>query len=69
LTDLCSANVPDVSGLSDDELNEQLMIAEREAADARAKYLLRNKMTENVVVMDPILKAVHGGETTGYVEK
>jgi hypothetical protein len=60
---------PDVSGLSDDVLQEQLIAAEREAMEAKAEYELRNRITHNVVVMDPVLKAVHGGESTDFAEK
>jgi hypothetical protein len=61
--------VPDISALSDDELREQLTIAQREAMEAKAEYELRNRITHNVLVMDPVLKAVHGGDRTGYAEK
>ena len=59
----------DVSALPDDVLQEQLTIAEREAMDAKAEYELRNRITHNVLVMDPTLKAVHGGERTDYAKK
>jgi hypothetical protein len=62
------AHVTDFSGLSDDELQAQLTVAQREAMEAKAEYELRNKITHNVLVMDPILKAVHGGERTGHAE-
>ncbi|KAF2464703.1 uncharacterized protein BDR25DRAFT_271316 [Lindgomyces ingoldianus] len=53
----------------DDVLQDQLIVAEREVMDAKARYELRNRITHNVLVMDPVLKAVHGGEHTGYAEK
>lgn len=59
----------DVSVLSDDDLQAQLTVAEREAMVAKADYELRNRITHNVLVMDPVLKAVHGGERTGFAEK
>ncbi|KAF2107884.1 centromere protein H (CENP-H)-domain-containing protein [Lophiotrema nucula] len=62
-------HAPNVSALSDDAVQEQLIKAEREALEAKAKYELRNRITQNVLVMDPVLKAVHGGEHTGYAEK
>ncbi|CAN9113517.1 hypothetical protein AA0119_g103 [Alternaria tenuissima] len=37
--------------------------------DARAEYEIRNKITHNVLVMDPVLKAVYEGEQTGFAEK
>jgi hypothetical protein len=61
--------VTDISGLSDHELQAQLTVAQREAMAAKAEYELRNKITHNVLVMDPVLKAVHGGERTGQAEK
>lgn len=63
------AYLEDVSTLSDDAVQEQLIKAEREAMDARAEYELRNRLTENSLTMDPVLKAVHGGEHTDYAEK
>ena len=60
---------PDTSGLSDDALQEQLTIAQREAMEAKAEYEIRNRISHNVLVMDPVLKAVHGGEHTGFAEK
>jgi hypothetical protein len=61
--------VTDLSSLSDDELQAQLTIAQREAMEAKAEYEIRNRITHNVLVMDPVLKAVHGGDRTGYAEK
>jgi len=37
--------------------------------EAKAEYEIRNRITHNVLVMDPVLKAVHGGEHTGFAEK
>lgn len=64
-----AAHVADVSTLSDDDLQEQLILAEREAMEAKAEYELRNRITHNVLVTDPVLKAVHGGEETDFAEK
>jgi hypothetical protein len=61
--------VPDVSTLSDDDLQEQLTRAEQEAMEAKAEYEMRNKITQNALAMDPVLKAVHGGEGTGFAER
>lgn len=52
----------DVSALSDDVLHEHLMTAEREAMEAKAKFEIRNRISHNVLIMDPVLKAVHGGQ-------
>lgn len=59
----------DVLTLSDDALQEQLTIAQREAMEAKAEYEIRNKIIHNVLVMDPVLKAVHEGEQASFVEK
>jgi hypothetical protein len=61
--------VTDFTALSDDELRDQLIIAQREAMEAKVEYEIRNTITHNVLVMDPVLKAVHGGEHTGDAEK
>ena len=56
------SDVPDLSALSDDVLQEHLTTAEREAMEAKAKFEIRNRISHNVLIMDPVLKAVHGGE-------
>jgi hypothetical protein len=63
------ARVTDLSDLSDDELQAHLTSAQREAMEAKAEYEIRNRISHNVLVMDPVLKAVHGGDRTGYAEK
>ncbi|KAJ4305002.1 hypothetical protein N0V90_000531 [Kalmusia sp. IMI 367209] len=69
-SDVFAAHVPDVSALSDDVLQEQLIIAQREAMEARTKFEIRNRISHNVLVMDPVLKAVHGNQQhTDYAEK
>lgn len=37
--------------------------------EAKAEYEIRNRITHNVLVMDPILKAVHGGEQALFAER
>jgi hypothetical protein len=69
MADTSAAHVPDVSSLSDDDLQEQLIAAEREAMKARIEYELRNRITHNVLVTDPVLKAVHGDDGTSFAEK
>ncbi|CAN9116166.1 unnamed protein product [Alternaria alternata] len=59
----------DASATPDDLLEGRLTVAQREAMDARAEYEIRNKITHNVLVMDPVLKAVYEGEQTGFAEK
>lgn len=69
IANLSAANVADVSMLSDDDLQEQLIVAEREAMEAKAEHDLHNKITHNVLVTDPVHKAVHGGDETDFSEK
>lgn len=59
----------DISGISDDVLQAQLIKAEREALEERTKYLLRNRIAHNVLVTDPVLKAVHGGANAAIAER
>jgi hypothetical protein len=61
--------VPDVSALSDDAVEEQLITAQRDLLEAKAKFEIRNRVSHNVMVMDPVLKAVHGGEDTEFADK
>ncbi|KAF2814305.1 uncharacterized protein BDZ99DRAFT_379951, partial [Mytilinidion resinicola] len=37
--------------------------------EARAEYLLRNKVTQSVLAMDPVLKAVHSGANNTDAER
>ncbi|EMD60958.1 hypothetical protein COCSADRAFT_39666 [Bipolaris sorokiniana ND90Pr] len=64
-----AAQAHDFSALPDDLVEERLTIAQREAMEAKAEYEIRNRITHNVLVMDPVLKAVHGGERTRFAEK
>ena len=47
----------------------ELRAAEKETLEARAAYLLGKSIVENVVVTDPILKAVHAGVNATPVER
>jgi hypothetical protein len=69
ITNSFVADKHNVSQLSDDAVHEQLIAAEREAMEAKAEYELRNRITHNVLVMDPVLKAVHGDDQTDFAEK
>lgn len=44
------------------------MIAQHEAMEAKAEYEMRNSITHNVLMMDPVLKAVHGAGQTAATE-
>ncbi|KAF2144971.1 uncharacterized protein K452DRAFT_222087 [Aplosporella prunicola CBS 121167] len=54
---------------ADNDIEQQLIVAEREALEARAAYLLRNKIVDHVLVTDPVIKAVHAGSNASYAEK
>lgn len=52
--------LPDVQEASDDDdVEQQIAIAERELLEARATYSVRKKAVEAVLMTDPSLKAVH----------
>lgn len=57
-----AANRHEVSAPPDDDLQDQLITAERKALEAKAKFEIRNRISHNVLIMDPVLKAVHGGQ-------
>ncbi|OJD39991.1 uncharacterized protein BKCO1_200055 [Diplodia corticola] len=64
-----TTSAPSDEHLSDDEVAQQLIAAERAAMEARASYMIRNKITDQVLTMDPVIKAVHGGSTTSFEER
>ena len=59
----------DFAALPDDLVEERLIKAQHEAMEAKAEYDMRNKITHNVLVTDPVLKAVYGGEQTPFSEQ
>ncbi|KAE8860456.1 hypothetical protein PTNB73_08066 [Pyrenophora teres f. teres] len=63
------AHAHDFTALPDDLVEERLTMAQHEAMEAKAEYDIRNKITHNVLIMDPIVQAVHGGEQTPFTEK
>lgn len=50
---------PEPESLSGDNVEEALVVAEREFLEARATYTVRRKATRTILMTDPILKAVH----------
>ncbi len=46
---------------TDEELDSQVKIAEKECVETRATYSLKQSVVEDVLIVDPILKAVHAG--------
>lgn len=55
--------------VSNVELQEHLQMAEREVTEARASYMLRNKIIQDVLITDPVLKAVHAGSHATRAER
>lgn len=51
------------------DTDEALILAQQEAAKAKAAWLLRNDMTDSVMTVNPILKAVHGSKQISPIEK
>jgi len=58
----------DLSTLSEEELKAQITTAERELLEARTSYILRNKIIQNVLIADPVLKAIHAGSSATELE-
>ncbi|KAF2457903.1 centromere protein H (CENP-H)-domain-containing protein [Lineolata rhizophorae] len=57
------------SNVSDADLDDQIVIAEREVLEARAAYTLRNNIIRNVVITDPVIKAVHESAISTAAER
>jgi hypothetical protein len=55
--------------MTDAEVEEQVKKLERECLEARAAYLLKNSVVDNVFTVDPILQAVHAGEGGNPMER
>lgn len=64
----CLAVTIDKTSESDD-LDVQVRQAENELLKAKATYSLRNQIIENVLLTDPILKAVHSGQQGTAAER
>ena len=48
---------------------KQLEAADRECLEARAAYILRQSVVEDVLIADPILKAIHSGANASSTEQ
>lgn len=55
--------------LTDEELDAQVKIAEEECLQARATYSLKQSVVEDVLIVDPVLKAVHSGLNATATER
>ena len=59
----------DEQSLTDEELGVQVKIAEKECLEARATYSLKQSVVEDVLIVDPLLKAVHSGLNATATER
>ena len=55
--------------LSDQQIQDQIKVLERECLEARSAYLLKDTIVESVILADPTLKAVHSGTNANPTEK
>ena len=67
--DLIMSNAEDPSDTSHTPSSTDLQAAQRELLEAKASYSLRNNVIENVMITDPILKAVHSGTNASVAER
>ena len=66
---LADLHLPEQQFLADEEVDAQVKIAEKECLEARATYSLRQNVVEDVLVVDPVLKAVHSGPKARATER
>lgn len=59
--------VDDAQPDEDDEA--RVKNAERACLEARARYILKNCIVENVLITDPVLKAIHSGGNATPAER
>lgn len=69
LTPFSGRHDVDISSLSDQEVQAEIKKAERDLLEARSKHTLRNQIIQNVIITDPVLKAVHSGEEATELER
>lgn len=68
-TTLANPLLPAQQSLTDEELDFQVKIAEKECLGARATYSLKQTVVEDVLIVDPLLKAVHSGFNATATER
>ncbi|KAF7884324.1 uncharacterized protein EAF02_004660 [Botrytis sinoallii] len=49
--------------------DEDIQQAEKDLLESKANYSLRSKIIENVIIANPILKAVHAGSNASVIEQ
>lgn len=69
LTPIAGQHDEDIASLSDQEIKAEIKKAERDLLEARSKYTLRNQIIQNVIITDPVLKAVHSGADATELER
>lgn len=55
--------------LSEQVTQESIKKAQERLLEARASWVLRNKVVENVMMVSPIIKAVHRGTDASPIER
>lgn len=58
-----------VSTIPQDSLAAEKEAAEKALVEARTTYMLKNKITTNVLIADPILKSVHEASSATAIER
>jgi len=58
-----------VASLSSKDVEAELVTAEKAFLEARTTYMLRNNITTNVLIADPILKSVHEASSANSIER
>ncbi|TGO09672.1 hypothetical protein BTUL_0157g00090 [Botrytis tulipae] len=53
----------------EDVTDEVIQKAEKDLLESKANYSLRSKIVENVIIANPILKAVHAGSNASVIEQ
>lgn len=50
-------------------MQAEITKAEHDLLEARSKYMLRNQIIQNIIMVDPVLKAVHSGANATDLER
>lgn len=61
--------LPAQQPLAEEEVDVQVKLAEKECLEARATYSLKQSVVEDVLIVDPLLKAVHSGLNATATER
>jgi regulator of replication initiation timing len=66
---LLTAQPPSVSEAPQESLAAEVEVAEQALLEARTTYMLKNKITTNAIIADPILKSVHQAASATAIER